>query len=694
MGSLLCLPPELLVTIASYFINSPIHEKGAERGSVAVTDALYNFMLGSSTSAANTLGNQKCVELTALNQVQRVHIFSMVCKRFYAILYHPSQDVNIWRPIAIKAGLDRTLSLAEVLRCRDSSVYSTRRTWRAATELVLAWDQPFPAAHPSSLGRRKSYSARAVKAVTHTLPSNPPSGVLRSFDLVCTGPGRVGPWFVGLDPVAADQGKLLLRGIDTNQDNLHQASNINVVISPTADESQVLSKFENQDLSSFDFLLPNQPNLVMEESTFLGDDGEIGLGYEICRYSAATGLVDAVWRIPDPPPERFVARGDTLLALYSPTMVFFWAGSPDNPAQLRCFKSVPYAKRTTRPSGFSTSYSSPSHFFQACSSGASKLMWSINLSRDWAHFSPSSRSQYCIVRNIAITARHAIVLVLWYPTSSMHKLSGTSFRVLDLSTGDTENVLQFKSKDMEDSYRPTFTTISDHPFLVTDTHIISGGPNGRLYVWNYQTSFNPLYVLPDPYRAERQNSLGGHIPPLGSAGVVSPMITSLAVSVDGKYVSATTSNRITVWDMISKKVHGVYINGRKIPKRDVHIRNPLDSFPTGIWILIRDWKLRRRNSSLLEKLLSDDESVEEYALVGEKFTYVIDPLKPIDSGGVSWISKKQGHVHLYFVAVVMELINFVTALYFWLWSVVHDLLVSIWSLICGRENLSIAHGWY
>ncbi|KAK9451019.1 uncharacterized protein V1518DRAFT_425776 [Limtongia smithiae] len=654
------LPPELLIDIllwASFMPGHQQHSRAESRPFFAADPP----PVGSAVDCSSTQSPESC-----LAQIYRC---ARVCKSFYALIFHPAQDVRIWRSIALEFGYDPKLLLRNVVRCGDTSMtILSGRSWHSAVQVAAAWDRPFlPPSFTVGGGSRRKATVKEVKSYSKSLP-NLQNGLVRSYDMACAGQGRLGPVYIALEPASRDKGKLFIQAADVREENPRSVAVLGAVLSSERPKSRLLFRGLDQDIAALDFVLPNQSNLSVEECTLLSETGDVGVGCEISRYSVTTGKRDAVWRLPGPPPERYIANGDHLLTLYSPNMVFFWTGAPDNPARLRCYKAVPYLERAqdfvsipkqtissnTYTSGFSrddtfvpiaessadSQYLSNKPVFLACNSGESEMMWDINLSRDWSNASSSPREQFCVVRNIHMTSRHAVVLVHWYPTSSMHKLSGTSFRILDIDTGATVKTLAFSTRPEEIYQYSSYTTVSDHDFVVTDTHIVSGGPNGELYVWNYHNSSTPIYAIPPhdmhksgstatskTVRTRRYSNSSSSNGRSGGSSISTPMYTTLSVSVDGKYLVAATNNRITVWNMFSKQLHGVYNNGRKVAKRDTYVRNPFDSFTTGVWILTRDWRTKRRRlATSLERLFSDDTYVDDNELVSEKFTFVTDPL--------------------------------------------------------------------
>lgn len=185
---------------------------------------------------------------------------------------------------------------------------------------------------------------------------------------------------------------------------------------------------------------------------------------------------------------------------------------------------------------------------------------------------------------------HLVALVTRHPSAFLGKLTRTEFVIMDIRTGNTERTLKFNTKTLSQlsgtGLRAAFTTAFSHDFLLTDTYIVSGGPGGGLLVWNYATSSSPLYVLPDP--------LGSDATKLDGAAAPFPRLySSLTLSTDGRFVGATTSDQLWIFDMVQKRVEGVYSNGRRIDKRNYYVKNPPDTFPGGVWVWWKEWRLNK-----------------------------------------------------------------------------------------------------
>ncbi|KAK9455803.1 hypothetical protein V1511DRAFT_498743 [Dipodascopsis uninucleata] len=658
------LPTEILVEVFLLVIKSSevykkydIEECSANSTRNRTVTVLRHGILSSAfadltlDSSSTVIHKKNCATVTQFNSACTI---SLVCKRFYAIIFHPVQDFKIWGFIAASFGYDRTLSLDSLLKGGNSYIPSRKsnRSWRTVCKLAACWDMPF---EPISESDQKPMK---LSIVTEKLPNKKPKNVIRSFDLAIPGQGRLGPSYTTSETTIDDCGNIFLQ-VTNGDESIRTVAKSCYVLSPNEQSKKVVSQTLDHDTVSLELSQPNQCNLILREYDMIDESRNLTVGYQVDRYCVRTGDVDGRWKLGSAMPERYIAYGDKLLTLHSPNMVFFWTGSTDNPARLRCYIQKEGNTSDFTESGFDSSIGLKDM-------PRSKLLWDINLSLDWK--GGGYYEQFCVVQNMHMTARHAIILVHWYPTSSMHRLSATSFRILDLQNGHTIKILKFGHIIMTPF--PPYTTISQHDFAITDTHIVSGGPNGRLYVWNYHNRTVPLYTLPEP-----NNTKNG-----GPAGPFAPTYTSLSISSDGKFVAASASNRLVVWNMYTKKIEGIFHNGRKVGKKEYFLKNPFDNFKTGVWILYRDWRNKKTKRDSLSMLLDDDcelkdDSVETYELVAEKFKYVTEPL-----------SQWAGRTHLdrdSYLSVdqswfSIELGNAIEACLFWIYYIV----VTIWLYIC------------
>lgn len=174
-----------------------------------------------------------------------------------------------------------------------------------------------------------------------------------------------------------------------------------------------------------------------------------------------------------------------------------------------------------------------------------------------------------------------------HPSPTLGKLTRTNFLVVSLETGKVLKSMKFGTKlasaQSGHGLRAAFTTAFTHDFLLTDTHIVSGGAGGGLLVWDYSKDHDePIYMIPDP--------MGSDATKLTDTPSFPRQYSALSMSVDGRFVGATTSDKLWLFDMVNKKVHGVYSNGRKIEKKDYYLKNPADDFPAGVWCWWKEWR--------------------------------------------------------------------------------------------------------
>ena len=158
-----------------------------------------------------------------------------------------------------------------------------------------------------------------------------------------------------------------------------------------------------------------------------------------------------------------------------------------------------------------------------------------------------------------------------------------------------------------------FTTAFNHDFLITDNYLVCGGPGGGLHVYNYthrhktpsspsgvlslggsplDDGNKPLYSLPDPWTPnspfyKHNPDLALSVPTDAMQGMfVGRQYSAITLSTCGRYLGVTTSDQFWVWDMVKKRVRGVWSNGRKVERRDWYSRSPDDAWMGGVWVLL------------------------------------------------------------------------------------------------------------
>ncbi|KAI5805999.1 hypothetical protein BZA77DRAFT_298489 [Pyronema omphalodes] len=123
----------------------------------------------------------------------------------------------------------------------------------------------------------------------------------------------------------------------------------------------------------------------------------------------------------------------------------------------------------------------------------------LKRSNDWA--------PYTKVHDFQLNGSHAVLLCGRYNNDHFTKLRETVFIILSLTTGSViSSNLIFPREPSNSQNSTAWTSAFDFPFLLTDTHIISGGQGGELLVWRYMgntpyfhllytSSENPVWVI-------------------------------------------------------------------------------------------------------------------------------------------------------------------------------------------------------
>ena len=102
----------------------------------------------------------------------------------------------------------------------------------------------------------------------------------------------------------------------------------------------------------------------------------------------------------------------------------------------------------------------------------------------------------------------------------------------------------------------------------------------------------PLYSLPDPWTPDsplykHNPDIALSVPTESMQGMfVGRQYSGLTLSNCGRYLGATTSDQFWVWDMVKKRVRGVWSNGRKVGKGGWYSRSPGDKWVGGVWVLL------------------------------------------------------------------------------------------------------------
>ena len=368
-------------------------------------------------------------------------------------------------------------------------------------------------------------------------------------------------------------------------------------------------------------------------------EGKLAKGWIIKQVDSQNCMLieDKIWDLGGRKPDRFVGEGDTVVALcFDDPDQAEPSGNPQMPSNLVCIER--YMDKSTRWLGKGETWRSRVRWEIDTSKE-----WADNSAYTaFAHLKNFHITKYVsyslLLPRMLIDLpkrHHLVALVTRHPTAYTQKLTGTFFHVIDAHTGKLVNKIKLRKRiptsttaasqatpasanAANDSQIPTtpaaFTTACSHEFLITDNYIVCGGPGGGLHVYNYalhnsslfaeicsnhhkastlaDDGNKPLYSLPDPWTPQspffRHNpDLMLSVPNDGMQGLfVSRQYSGLTLSTCGRYLGATTSDQFWVWDMVKKRLRGVWSNGRKVERRDWYSRSPSDRWMGGVWVLL------------------------------------------------------------------------------------------------------------
>ncbi|RPA80152.1 hypothetical protein BJ508DRAFT_377234 [Ascobolus immersus RN42] len=157
-------------------------------------------------------------------------------------------------------------------------------------------------------------------------------------------------------------------------------------------------------------------------------------------------------------------------------------------------------------------------------------------------------------------------------TQTIHRFTllslptGTPLRTLTLTTSPPGRALA--------AHKTRYTTGFELPFLATSSAIVSGGPDGKLLVWNYFDGSRQgiVGVLPDP----------------NATGDFARRYHGVRVSGCGRYVLGVLSDRVTVWDVVRGECCGSWGSGRVVGKGREWMVDLKDGFGEGVWVVVRE----------------------------------------------------------------------------------------------------------
>ncbi|KAH0548565.1 hypothetical protein GP486_007891 [Trichoglossum hirsutum] len=502
---------------------------------------------------------QLCVHDVEPGHTSLLHL-AQTCSQLHHLVMCPENDL-LWKNACLGYGIHPGLQLDEVI-CAGTPCLDTR-SWRGVCRLTVLWSKPFPP-------RQSPWSLLWPKQALTRLPTYTPSPEKRhTIDLACVGYGdsRGTVYAIGEPRHSDERGRVLLE-IRRPNPATHIATRISTaVLDPSVTPLQVQtirSGVQNASTASAYNAYPHQSS-----AGFLTQ--KAGDNWTVSRTDISDSQRRLVWNVGPNAPDRMASNGDILVAMASrkPPRTHP-AQASQRPAQatnLVCARAVSERQELT-----------------ATIHEARSIMWEYDITEKWVE--PEPYTAHPVLRIFHMTKNYLVALTTRHNSSQLLKLTATRFLIIDINTGETIRTLTFPR-----DHPAAFTTAFDHNFILTDTHIISGGVGGELFVWAYNNDNHgqPIYRLPTPFSAR---------PTPGTPrepGIVPRFYSNIAVSICGRYVGATTSDQLWVFDMLEKRIEGVWSNGRRVPKNIEFARNPPDDFPGGIWVRWTEWEKNNNN---------------------------------------------------------------------------------------------------
>lgn len=469
-------------------------------------------------------------------------------RRFYSFIFHESND-HIWKLAAINLGLPAELTLADVKY--SGTNHLQKRTWLQLYKCIASWEKPFPPVEELLPLKWAQKDSAEYAIPPRAEGENGTEKVERVMEVFCSSiDSRTGKrLYLAKQPERQDGGKVYFQTVAEDGD---------------AATCNVMEKCEGGLEASRTVATSDYPNALLCQPTFENlIVQKKGLDYTIKRVndSLPGGLEELGWNLEQRKPHRYESYGNVLVAITFPL-----ANKPG----------------VTAPSSVNTHIPSNLVCLERTANGT-VVRWEYDITQEWK--SSKESIQFPLGRSFHITSTVLAYIITRHPDATDTRLHRTEFVIVSLATGAVIRTLKFPPTvrlvlGMSSVPRPAWTSAFSHDFILTDTHIVSGGPGGALFVWSYHTRKTPQYVLPDTH------VLGG--------GDLRPY-TNITLSVDGRLVAAVASDHLMVWDMFTKKVLGRWDNGRKdLAGSGIHVVDTPGQrpkvFPNGIWGMWRDWE--------------------------------------------------------------------------------------------------------
>ncbi|KAI9776648.1 MAG: hypothetical protein M1839_009454 [Geoglossum umbratile] len=482
---------------------------------------------------------------------------AQTCSQLHHLVMCPENDL-LWKNTCLGYQIHPALQLDDVI-CAGTSYLETR-LWRNVCRMTVHWSKPFPSHQkPPSLPRPERALAR--------LPPRPfLSTKKRTIDLACVGYGdsRGAGYAIGEPRRSDEEGRVLLEIRGPKLVPQMTSTISTAILDPSAASSPIQAVESGmQNVSS-----AHMYNAYPHQSAAGFFTEMVGDNWIVSRTNISDPQKKCVWDIGPNVPDRMASNGDILVTMTCRKLPeSHTAQQGQRPVQATNLLCIRAAKEKQDPAREDKS-----------------LLWGYDITQKWAE--PESYTAHPVLRIFHLTKNYLVALTTRHNSSQLLKLTATRFLIIDINTGDTIRELTFPRNNPA-----AFTTAFDHNFILTDTHIISGGIGGELFVWAYNdpTTDRPIYQLPSPFSTKPPPSpVATRTRPPGDP--VPRFYSNIAVSVCGRYVGATTSDQLWVFDMLEKRIEGGWNNGRIVPKNIEFARNPPDNFPGGVWVRWTEWE--------------------------------------------------------------------------------------------------------
>ncbi|KAH0536669.1 hypothetical protein FGG08_006464 [Glutinoglossum americanum] len=476
---------------------------------------------------------------------------AQTCSQLHHLVMCPENDL-LWKNVCIGYGIHPALQLDEVI-CSGTSYFDTR-SWRNVCRVTVLWTKPFPSHQkPPSVPKPQRALARLPPHISSSARKH-------TIDLACVGFGdsRGAVYAIGEPRHPDEEGRVLLE-IRRPKPAPQMTTKISTaILDPNTTPLPIKtleSGVQSVGAASMYNAYPHQSAAGFSTEMF-GDN------WIVSKTDISDPQRRWVWNIGPNAPDRMASNGNILVAMTSrnppETQSAQLGHRPAQATDLVCVRAADERRDPTRQSR--------------------SLMWEYDITQKWAE--PISYTAHPVLRIFHLTRNYLVALTTRHNSSQLLKLTATRFLIIDINTGNTIRTLTFPRGSSA-----AFTTAFDHNFILTDTHIISGGIGGELFVWDYHDDGSrPIYKLPSPFSSNSSTTASSP----GSSGVPR-FYSNIAVSVCGRYVGATTSDQLWLFDMLEKRIAGSWNNGRKVPKNIEFARNPPDDFPGGVWVRWAEW---------------------------------------------------------------------------------------------------------